>query len=41
MEKDTIVELADYNTKAMKFYKKLGFADSGKPHRKNERPYEV
>ena len=28
--KDTIVQLADYNHQAIKFYKKLGFIDTGK-----------
>ncbi len=29
-EKDTIVHLAKYNTKAMQFYKSLGFEETGK-----------
>jgi len=28
--KDTIVQVADYNTQAIKFYEKLGFVDTGK-----------
>jgi len=28
--KDTIVQVADYNKKAIEFYKKLGFVDTGK-----------
>jgi len=36
-EKDTVIDVADYNANAIKFYEKLGFADSGKPHRQNER----
>jgi diamine N-acetyltransferase len=29
-DKDTIVQVATYNTKAIEFYKKLGFADNGR-----------
>ncbi len=29
-EKDTFVEVAEYNSSAIKFYKSLGFTDSGK-----------
>jgi ribosomal protein S18 acetylase RimI-like enzyme len=29
-EKSTIVQVATYNTQAIEFYKKLGFADTGK-----------
>lgn len=30
MNKDTYVEVADYNEKAINFYKKLGFVDTGR-----------
>ena len=30
LNKDTIVQVADYNKKAIDFYKKLGFIDTGK-----------
>lgn len=30
LENETIIEVAEYNTKAIEFYKKLGFVDTGK-----------